>query len=135
MACLRIHLTAEEQRVVNEERTSHPNPRIREKILVVWLLHNGMTRQKAADIVGVGRATVQRYVAAFREGGLNGLRQWNPNRPVSEMAAYRELIRESFEKQPVSTVAEAGERIFRLTGLRRGPTQVRTFLRDLGLKW
>jgi transposase len=135
MAWLRIHLTAEEQRVVNEERTSHPNPRIREKMLVVWLLHNGMTRQKAAEIVGVGRATVQRYVAAFREGGLNGLRQWNPNRPVSEMAAYRELIRESFEKQPVSTVAEAGERIFQLTGLRRGPTQVRTFLRDLGLKW
>ena len=135
MAWLRIHLTAEEQHVVNEERTSHPNPRIREKMLVVWLLHNGVARQKAADIVGVGRATVQRYVAAFREGGLNGLRQWNPNRPVSEMAAYRDLIRESFEKQPVSTVAEAGERIFQLTGLRRGPTQVRTFLRDLGLKW
>jgi transposase len=135
MAWLRIHLTAEEQHVVNEERTSHPNPRIREKMLVVWLLHKGITRQKAAEIVGVGRATVQRYVAAFREGGLNGLRQWNPNRPVSEMAAYRELIRESFEKQPVSTVAEAGRRVFQLTGLRRGPTQVRTFLRDLGLKW
>jgi transposase len=135
MAWLRIHLTREEQRVVNEERTSHPNPRIREKMLVVWLLHNGMTRQKAAEIVGVGRATVQRYVAAFRGGGLNGLRQWNPNRPVSEMAASRELIRESFEKQPVCTVAEAGERIFQLTGLRRGPTQVRTFLRELGLKW
>lgn len=135
MAWLRIHLTEEEQRVVNEERTSHPNPRIREKMLVVWLLHNGVTRQQAAEIVGVGRATVQRYVAAFRDGGLNGLRQWNPNRPTSEMAAYRELIRESFEKQPVCTVAEAGERIFQLTGLRRGPTQVRTFLKDLGLKW
>jgi transposase len=135
MAWLQVELTEEQQRVVNEERTSHPNPRIREKMLVVWLLHKGVTRQKAADIVGVGRATVQRYVAAFRKGGLNGLRQWNPNRPVSEMAAYRDLIRESFEKQPVCTVAEAGERIFQLTGLRRGPTQVRTFLKDLGLKW
>ena len=135
MAWLRVQLAEEEQRVVNEERTCHPNPRVREKMLVLWLLHNGVTRQKAGEIVGASRATVQRYVAAFREGGLNGLRQWNPNRPVSEMAAYRELIRESFEKQPVSTVAEAGERIFQLTGLRRGPTQVRTFLRDLGLKW
>jgi transposase len=135
MAWFRVHLTEEEQRVVDEERTCHPNPRIREKMLVVWLLHNGVTRQKAAEIVGVGRATVQRYVVAFREGGLNGLRQWNPNRPVSEMAAYRDLIRQSFEEQPVCTVAEAGERIFQLTGLRRGPTQVRTFLQDLGLKW
>ena len=95
----------------------------------------GSRDEQAAEVVGVGRATVQRYVAAFREGGLDGLRQWNVNRPVSEMAAYRELIRESFEKQPACTVAEAGERIFQLTGLRRGPSQVRKFLKDLGLKW
>jgi transposase len=135
MAWLRVQLTEEQQRIVHEERTSHPNPRIREKMLVIWLLHNGITREKAAEIVGVGRATVQRYVAAFREGSLDGLRQWNPNRPVSEMAAYRELIRESFEKQPAHTMAEACERIFQLTGLRRGPSQVRKFLKEMGLKW
>jgi transposase len=135
MAWLRIRLTEEQQRVVNEERSVHPNPRIREKMLVLWLLHNGVTRENAAKIVGVGRATVQRYVAAFREGGLEGLRQWNPNRPVSEMAAYRDLIRESFEKQPVRTIAEACERISQLTGLRRGPSQVRKFLTDMGLKF
>ena len=81
MAWLRVQLTEEEQRVVNEERISHPNERIRERMLVLWLLHNGVTRQKAAEIVGVGRATVQRYVAAFRDGGLDGLRRWDPNRP------------------------------------------------------
>lgn len=91
-------------------------------MLVVWLLHNGVTRQKAAEIVGVGRATVQRYGAAYRDGGLGGLRRWEPNRPESDMAACRELLRESFEKQPVHTVAEACERIFPLTGLRRGPS-------------
>ena len=30
---------------------------------------------------------------------------------------------------------EACERLYQLTGLRRGPTQVRKFLKDLGLKW
>jgi transposase len=135
MAWLRVRLTEEQQRVVHEERCSHPNPRIREKMLVLWLLHNGVKRRDAAKIVGASRATVQRYVAAFREGGLDGLRQWNPNRPVSEMAAYRDLIRESFEKQPACTVAEAGERIFQLTGLRRSPSQVRKFVKDMGLKF
>ena len=135
MAWLRVRLTEEEQRIVNEERTSHPNERIRERMLVLWLLHSGVTRQKAAEIVGVGRATVQRYVAAYRDGGLDGLRRWDPNRPESEMAAYRAMIRESFEKQPVHTVAEACERIFQLTGLRRGPSQVRKFLKGLGLKF
>ncbi len=135
MSWFRVSLTAEEQRVVDEERTSHPNERIRERMLMLWLLHNGLTRQKAAEIVGVGRATVQRYVAAYREGGLDGLRRWDPNRPVSEMAAYCDLIRESFEKQPACTIAEACDRIFQLTGLKRGPSQVRKFLKDLGLKW
>ena len=135
MVWLRVQLTEEEQSIVNEERTSHPHERIRERMLVLWLLHKGVTRQKAAEIVGVGRATVQRYVAAFRDGGLDGLRRWDPNRPESEMAAYRALIRESFEKQPVRTVAEACDRIFQLTGLRRGPSQVRKFLKNMGLKF
>jgi transposase len=99
------------------------------------LLHCGVTRQKAAEIGGVSRATAQRYVAAFREGGLDGLRQGNPRRHLSAMAAYRDLIRASFAKQPVRTIAEACERIFQLTGLRRGPSQVRKFVKDLGLKW
>jgi transposase len=135
MAWLRVQLTEDQQRIVYEDLSCHPNPRIREKLLVLWLLHHGLTRQQAAQVTKVGRATVQRYVAAFREGGLDGLRRWNVNRPVSEMAAYRELIRESFEKQPVCTVAEAGDRIFQLTGLQRGPSQVRKFLKGLGMKW
>jgi transposase len=135
MAWLRVELTDEERDVVNEERISHPNERIRERMLVLWLLHNGVTRQKAAEIVGTGRATVQRFVAAFRDGGLDGLRRWDPNRPESDMAAFRALIRESFETQPARTVAEAGERIFQLTGLRRGPSQVRKFVKAMGLKF
>lgn len=135
MAWFRVRLTEVEQRIVNEGRSSHPNPRIREKVLVPWSLHNGVTRQKTAEIVVVGRATVQRSVAAIRAGGLDGLRQSPVNRPVSELAAYRDVIRSSFEQRPVRAVAEACERIFQLTGLRRGPSQVRKFLKELGLKF
>lgn len=135
MAWLRIKLTEEQQEIVNEERNLHPHPRIREKMLVLWLLHKGVKRHNAADIAGVSRATVQRYVAAYREGGLDGLRKWNVQGPTSDMSSYRDVIRDSFEKQPVRTVAEASERIFQLTGLRRGQTQVRKFLKDMGLKF
>lgn len=135
MAWFRVQLTEEEQRIVKQERTDHPHPRVREKMLVLWLLHCGVTREKAAEVAGIARSTVQRYVEAFREGGLDGLRRWNVRGPVSDLAAYREAIRESFEKQPVATTAEACLRIQQLTGLRRGPTQVRRFLKDLGLKW
>lgn len=135
MAWFRVQLTADEQRIVTGERALHAHPRVREKMLVLWLLHCGVTREKAAEIVGVARSTVQRYVEAFRTGGLEGLRQWGVCGPVSELAAYRDVIRESFEKQPVATTAEACARVEQLTGLQRGPTQVRRFLKDLGLKW
>ena len=129
MTWLRIQLTEEPQRVVNEERFAHPNPRIRERMLVLWLLHNGATRQYAAQVVRDSRATVQRNVASFREGGLDGLRWWITSRPESEMPIDRELIRGCFERKSVLTLAEACQRVFQLTGLRRGPSQASKSLR------
>ena len=135
MAWFRVELTADEQRIVNEERESHPEPHVRRKMLVLWSLHCGLKRTQAAKLAGVGRATVERYVAAYRDGGLTGLRRWGVQGPVSDLAAYGEVIRASFEQQPVSTIAEACVRIEQLTGLKRGLTQVRLFLKELGLKW
>jgi len=135
MAWFRIQLSEDERQIVNEERTSHPSLHVRGKMLSIWLLHCGVTREKAAEIVGVSRATVQRYVEAYRSGGLDGLRRSDVPRPVSELTAFRDIIRASFEEQPVRTIAEACNRIENLTGIRRSPTQVRKFLKGLGLKW
>lgn len=135
MAWFRIELTEEEERIVTAERESHPELHVRRKMLVLWSLHCGLKREQAARLATVGLATVQRYVAAYRDGGLDGLRQWNIQGPVSDLAAHRDAIRTAFEQQPVSTIAEACERIHQLTGVRRGQTQVRRFLQELGLKW
>jgi len=40
-----VRLTEEEQRIVNEERAPHPHPWIREKMLVLWVLHCGVAEQ------------------------------------------------------------------------------------------
>jgi transposase len=46
------------------------------------------------------------------------------------------LLEVEFGQRPPQTVAEACERIEQLTGVRRGETQVREFLREnLGLRW
>jgi transposase len=135
MAWLRIQLTEEQQQIVKAERDSHPQEHVRRKMLVLWLLHCSLSREKAAEVAGLGRATVQRYVAAFRDGGLEGLRQWGVTGPVSDLAAHRDLIREEFTRQPARSMNEACERIERLTGIRRQPTQVRKFLTGMGLKW
>jgi transposase len=135
MAWYRVQLTAADQEVVIAERESHPQSHVRRKMLVLWLLHCGITRAKAATVAGLGRATVQRYVAAYRHGGLKGLRQWDVTGPVSDLASFTDAIRVSLTAVPVRTAAEACDRIEQLTGLRRQPTQVRTFLKGLGFQW
>lgn len=135
MAWFRITLTDDESAVVNAERDTHPEAHVRRKMLVLWLLHCGLTRETAARIAGLGRATVQRYVAAYRDGGLDGLRRWDVAGPVSDLAGYADAIRASLTTTPVRTAAEAGDRIEQLTGVRRKPTQVRVFLAGLGFQW
>lgn len=135
MAWLRITLTDAERAVVDAERDAHPDAHVRRKMLVLRLLHCGVTRAKAGEVAGLGRATVQRYVAAYRDGGLDGLRRWGVVGPVSDLAAHTEAIRQSLTSSPVRTVAEACDRIEALTGIRREPTQVRTFLAGLGFRW
>jgi transposase len=130
-----VQLSAEQQRVVNAERDAHPAEHVRRKMLVLWLLHCRLTRAKVAEITGTGRATVQRYLAAFRDGGLAGLRRWDVQGPVSDLAGYTPQICATFAEQPVATIAAACARIEQVTGLRREPTQVRKFLKGLGLKW
>src|SRR6202007_2140332 len=107
MAWHRVQLTAAEQEVVNAERESPPQSHVRRKMLVLWLLHCGLTRAKAATVAGLGRATVQRYVAAYRDGGLDGLRQWDVTGPVSDLASFTDAIRASLTAAPVRTVTEA----------------------------
>lgn len=133
MAWFRVRLTEAEQQVVHAERASHPNPIVRRRMLVPWLLHCGLTRVEAAKVAVVGLATVERIVEAYRDLSLDGLRQWNRKGLTSELASDRDLVRESFEKEPVRSVAEAADRIENMTGLRRGPTQVGKFIKGLGI--
>ena len=135
MAWHRIALTDEERRVVDAERYGHPDLHVRRKMTFLWSVHCGLTREVAGTVAGVSRATAERYVAALRDGGLDGLRRRDVKGPVSSLAGHAAAIRADLTDRPVRTTAEASERIFALTGIRRGPTQTRAFLAGLGFTW
>lgn len=128
-------LSAAEQALVLADRDRHPDPVVRRKMLVLWTVHLGHSREDAAKIASVGIATAKRYVLAYRDGGRDGLKRCDRYVPVSQLADHAEAIKESLTAQPVRTTAEAIERIHQLTGLRRGLTQTRTFLAALGFTW
>ena len=136
MAWLRIDLTEDEQRIVRAEKDSHPDASVRRRLWSLWLLHCGTKREQVAKIIGVARSTIERDVAAYRNGGLEALRKSEHRyKPTSELANHTDKIRQSLEQEPVRSIAEACQRIATLTGVERKPTQVARFLKGMGLKW
>jgi transposase len=129
-------LTDEVRWQLAEQRYRHPHPRVQQRMEVLWLLSQGESLSRAAELAGVSRTTAWRFVRAFRAGGIAQLSEWEWDSPGSELAAHRESLESEFRARPPHTAAEAAARIEALTGVRRGPTQVREFLRHtLGLSW
>src|SRR5271170_1230931 len=113
MASKRVPLSfsSQDQEVLRKERYERPDSRVQQRMEVLWLISQGETHQKAAQLAGVSRATAERYVAIFRTAGVAGLRQFHWCKPVSALQQHRNSLEESFQKNPVHTVAEACIRI------------------------
>ena len=125
----RLVFSDHDRRVLATERYEHPDPRVQRRLEVLWLLSQGETQARAAELAGVSRATVERYVALFRQQGVSGLREFHWVKPTSVLEQHRPSLEAEFHARPPHTVSEAGERIATLTGVRRGETQVRKFLK------
>jgi len=111
------------------ERYEHPDPRVQQRMEVVWLISQGETRKRAGILAGVSMATVGRYIAVFRQGGVEGLRRFQWEGPKSDLEAHRPALEVEFRERPPHTVAEACQRIQELTGVERRLTQVGKFLK------
>ena len=121
----------EDRQAFHKDRYEHPHPRVQQRMEVLWLISQGLVYPEAARLAGVSEATVDRYVAAYRQGGLEALRQLKWGNSTSALLEHRDSLEESFRRNPPHTVAEARQRIKDETGIERGLTQVRAFLKKL----
>jgi transposase len=131
----KIEFLEETVNELDRERFEHPHPEVRRRMMVVWLWSQGFNQQNCAIVGGISERTVRRYLDGFEEGGLAWLRALRWGGPTQRLASQVDTLEEEFTKNPPWSVAEALERIKALTGIDLKPTQVRTFLHSLGLKW
>lgn len=126
----RLTFSKEDQQALHQERFEHPHPRVQQRMEALWLISQGLVYPEVARLAGVSEATVDRYVAIYRQGGLEALREskWGKS-SISELMDHRVSLEESFRQNPPHTVAEACQRIKDETGIERRPTQVRAFLK------
>ena len=119
---------------IRRERYHHPHPRVQRKMEVLWLKSQSLTHADIADLAGVSRRSVQRYLDEFAQSGLDGIRRipWQGQR--AELDDHRASLEDHFLQYPPRSAREAQQVIEELTGVRRGLTQVRAFLKK-NLGW
>src|SRR5262245_37327996 len=114
---------------IRHERYHHPHPRVQRKMEVLWLKSQGLTHQEIAHLADVSPRSVQRYLDEFAPGGLERIRRLGWQGTRSELDGHQQSLEDYFLEHPPRSVREAQQAIERQTGLRRGPSQVRAFLK------
>jgi transposase len=131
-----FNFTEDELRTINHERYYHPDPNVQQRMEILWLKSHGEIHERIAELAGVSRSTVQRVLNLFHQGRLEAVRQFHWHQPTSALDPHRKTLEQEFQERPPHTVAEACDRIEKITGVRRKESQVRKFLREiLGMKW
>ena len=132
---IRINIPAEEKQLLRHERYNHPHPREMLKMDVVYLKASGLKNELVSEITGVCGNTIRQYLKQYLEGGIDRLKAVNFYRPNSELKEYSGTIEKYFTENPPSSISEASAKIEELTGVRRGETQTRKFLKSLKFRY
>ncbi len=129
-----LEFTADEIRELGYWRYRHPEPRVQRKFEILWLKSQDLPHGEIARLAGVAPRTVQRVLNEFLEGGLERVEENRYQGSPSELNGHAESVKAAFEKSPPATIAEARHRIEQLTGITRSETQVRAFLKRIGMR-
>ncbi len=129
-----LEFSKEEQQSLYYERFHHPHPRVQKKMEALWLKSQKLPHHQISKLAGISTNTLRSYLRDYQEGGIEKLKEINFYRPQSELENHRSTLKAYFQKKPPATVNEAIATIELLTGIKRSPTQVRKFLKSMGMR-
>lgn len=116
------------------ERYHHPDPKVQKKMEVLYLKSRGLSHKEICRICRISKTTLAAYLKQYRDGGLEGLKQFGYRGQPSALLEHKQSLEAYFKEHLPRTTAEAQAVIEKMTGIRRSPTQVRVFLKRIGMK-
>ena len=120
---------------LNYERYHHPHPQVQRKMEVLYLKSQGLAHGKIQQLCRIGsRTTLISYLRQYKAGGIEALKQLHYKGQPSDLNEHIPSLKAYFEAHPPRTSAEAGAEIERLTGIKRSPTQIKAFLKRIGMQ-
>src|SRR5437588_4764487 len=91
---IRIHLPDSEAQRLEQLFRSTEDRKLRDRLQIVLMAHRGRARQAIAADLGVHRKTVTRWLNAYCDAGLDGLRPRKaPGKPARIPAALADEVR------------------------------------------
>lgn len=112
---------------------SHSKTRL--KSLVLYLKSFDFQHKDIREICRITKPTLVDYLTEYKEKGIDSFKELNWKGQPSKLNDYKDIIDKEFAKDPPKSINEAQDRIDRLTGIRKSPTQIRIFLRKLKYKY
>lgn len=131
---IRIEFSQADIEQLYYERYHHPHPQVRKKMEVLYLKSKGLPHQEIRRLCGISKTTLTVYLRQYQAEGIEGLKELNYKGQPSELNPHAEMLKAHFKAHPPRTSAEAQAEIERLTGIKRSPTQIKAFLKRIGLR-
>jgi len=119
-------------------------PGVRERAIVVRLLHLGYPAEEIAKMQAISKPTVYAYYHRWEEGGIDALADKpRSGRPPKVTANYREKLREVLEKEPSAygydftlwTIGRLRAHLAKETGIEIGESRMSGLLKEEGYRY
>jgi transposase len=114
---------------IRHDRYHHPHPRVQRRMEILWLKSQGLIHAEIAVLADVSPRSVQRCLDDYEEGGLGQVRLLGWKGKACALDAHRRPLEQHFVENPPRSAREAQKAIEELTGIKRGLSQVRAFLK------
>jgi transposase len=115
---------------IARERFEHPEPRVQQRMEILWLKSLNEDHDDIARLANVSRSTVQRTLRIYKVRGLEGIRTFGWKGQPSALTPHCGTIEAEFRERPPHTAQEAANRIETMTGVKRKASRVRKFMKE-----
>lgn len=100
------------------------------KNFALYLKCMGFSHSEIYKLCRISKPTLVSYLKDFKTGGFDSFQILNWKGQKTKLYEYKDRIESDFNANPPRSILEARERIEKLTGISRSPTQIQDFLKS-----
>lgn len=126
---IQLEFTPELLEEIRYHRYNHLAPLVQRRMEALLLKAAGLPHAQIADLVGVTENTIRDYFELYQQDGIEKLKEIHYYQPESELKESIVSLEAYFREHPPATIKQAQHEVELITGVKRGETQIREFLK------